>query len=182
MLILISPFFLIPIGLGLVTVWAIGAVLWAVIHRIRGPKVIYTPKTDSPEFIEAVRSGYTPRLGLELREIFPDTVDGRDIDRILAVREKLFPREFNGFFYSLGSQDLSPAEFKAMALRLFLEMAFTRSYLLENSSRLWPQRIEDLWIHHAPKPLRKLNPDYYRQLLTDFKKTDHTTNRVPVAV
>jgi hypothetical protein len=182
MLILIAPVYIVPIVLGLVIVWAIGAVLWAIIVRIRGPKVIYTPKTDSPEFIEAVRSGYTPRLGIELREIFPDTIYRRDIDRILAVREKLFPREFSGFFYSMGSQDLSPAEFKAMALRLFLEMAFIRSYLLEKSSRLWPQRVEDLWIHHTPKPLRKLNPAYYRQLLTEFKKTDRTGNRSPVAV
>ena len=126
MLIFISPFFLGPILMGLVLAWFLWAVLGAIVGRIRGPKVIYTPKTDSPEFIEAVRSGYTPRLGIELREIFPGTIDGRDIDRILAVREKLFPREFNGFFYSVGSQDLSPAEFKAMALRLFLEMAFTR--------------------------------------------------------
>lgn len=182
MLIFISPIFLGPILMGLVLAWFLWAVLSAIIVRIRGPKIIYTPKTDSPEFIEAVRSGYTPRLGIELREIFPDTIDGRDIDRILAVREKLFPSEFNGFFYPVGSQDLSPAEFKAMALRLFLEMAFTRSYLLENSSRLWPQRVEDLWIHHTPKPIRKLNPDYYRQLLTEFKKTDRTGNRSPVAV
>jgi hypothetical protein len=182
MLLFISPFFLIPIGIGLVVIWAIGASLWAVIHRIRGPKVIYTPKMDSPEFIEAVRSGYTPRLGIELREIFPDPIDGRDIDRILVVREKLFPHEFNGFFFSVGSQDLSPAEFRSLAMRLFLEMAFTRSYLREKSSRLWPQKFEDLWIHHTPKPLRKLNPDYYRQLLTDFKKTDRTSNRTPIAV
>lgn len=182
MLIFAAPVLIVPVVLGLVFVWAIWAFLSVIIDRIRGPKVIYTPKKDSPEFIEAVRTGYTPRLGLDLGEIFPDPVTEPDIDRLLAVREKLFPHEFSGFFYSVETQDLSPKEFKAMALRLFLEMAFTRSYLLENSSRLWPQKTEDLWAYHAPKPLRKLNPDYYTQLLTEFKKTRPTGSRFPVAV
>ncbi len=181
MLILISPFYLIPIFIGLVIAWALWAFLAVIIDRIRGPKVIYTPKKDSPELIEAVRTGYTPRLGLELNEIFPDAVTGPDIDRLLVVREKLFPREFSDAFYSVETQDLSPTEFKALALRLLLEMAFTRSYLLENSSRLWPQKIEDLWLYQTPKPLRKLNPDYYAQLLTDFKKTGRTGNPTRVA-
>lgn len=181
MLIFAAPVLIVPVVLGLVFVWAIWAFLSVIIDRIRGPKVIYTPKKDSPEFIEAVRTGYTPRLGLELSEIFPDAVTGPDIDRLLAVREKLFPVEFSGFFYSATTQDPSPTEFKAMALRLFLEMAFTRSYLLANSSRLWPQKTEDLWTYHVPKPLRKLNPDYYTQLLTEFKKTRPTGSRSPVA-
>lgn len=181
MLILISPLYLVPVFMALVIAWALWAFLAVIIDRIRGPKVIYTPKKDSPELIEAIRTGYTPRLGLELNEIFPDAVTRPDIDRLLAVREKLFPREFSDAFYLVEAQDLSPREFKALALRLFLEMAFTRSYLLENSSRLWPQKTEDLWTYHAPKPLRKLNPDYYRQLLTEFKKTGRTENRTPVA-
>lgn len=182
MLILISPFYLIPIFIGLVIAWALWAFLATIFARIRGPKVIYTPKKDSPELIEAIASGYSPRLGLEMNEIFPDPIAGSDIDRLLAVREKLFSHEFSGFFYQASTQDLSPTEFKAMALRLYLEMAFTRSYLLENSSRLWPQRSEDLWVYHAPKPLRKLNPDYYRQLLMDFKNKERTGNRPLVAV
>lgn len=181
MLIFTAPILIAPVALGLVFVWAIWAFLSVIIDRMRGPKVIYTPKKDSPEFIEAMRTGYTPRLGLELSEIFPDTVTGPDIDRLLAVREKLFPSEFSVLFYSVETQDLSPTEFKAMALRLYLEMAFTRSYLLANSSRLWPQRAEDLWTYHTPKPLRKLNPDYYTQLLTEFKKTHPTGQRSPVA-
>lgn len=181
MLIFISPFFLIPIGIGVLILIGLWGLMGAVINRIRGPKVIYTPKKDSPELVEAVRTGYSPRLGLELSEIFPDPITGPDIDRLLAVREKLFPRQFNEFFYSVETQDLSPTEFKAMALRLYLEMAFTRSYLLENSSRLWPDKVEGLWVFHTPKPLRKLAPDYYRQLLTEFKKTGRTGNRSPVA-
>ncbi len=181
MLILISPFYLIPIFIGLVIAWSLWAFLSVIFDRIRGPKIIYTPKKDSPEFSEAVRTGYTPRLGLELSEIFPDAVMEPDIDRLLAVREKLFPSEFSCAFYSAEKQDLSPTEFKALALRLFLEMAFTRSYLLENSSRLWPQKLEDLWTYHAPKPLRKLNPDYYAQLLTEFKKKRGQQSRTPVA-
>lgn len=181
MLILISPFFLIPIGIGAVLVWSLWAVLSALIARLRGPKVIYTPKTDSPELIEAMRTGYTPRLGLQVSEIFPDPVTGSDIDRILAVREKLFPHEFNGFFFSGFSQDLSPTEFKSLALRLYLEMAFIRSYLREKPSRLWAERAEEVWLYHTPKPLRKLNPDYYRQLLARMNE-DRKTNRSPVAV
>lgn len=179
MLIFISPVFIIPIAIGAVLAWFLWAILGAIIGRIRGPKVIYTPKTDSPELVKAIRVGYSPRLGLELSEIFPDPVTRPDIDRLLAVREKLFPIEFNGFFNPVETQDLSPKEFKAMALRLYLEMAFTRSYLLENSSRLWPQKSEDLWIYHTPKPLRKIAPDYYGQLLTEFKKS-RTGNRSPV--
>ena len=120
MLIFICPFLLIPIGLGLVLAWSLWAFLASIFDRIRGPKVIYTPKKDSPELIEAMRSGYSPRLGLELNEIFPEAITGPDIDRLLSVREKIFPNEFSGFFYSVGSQDLTPAEFKALALRLFL--------------------------------------------------------------
>jgi hypothetical protein len=181
MLIFISPFYLIPIAMGLVMAWFLWAVLGVVINRIRGPKVIYTPKQDSPELTQAIRTGYSPRLGLELSEIFPDPVTGPDIDRLLAVREKLFPRQFGEIFYSGHSQDLSPTEFKSLALRLYLEMAFIRSYLLENSSRLWPDKVEGLWVYHTPKPLRKLAPDYYSQLLTEFKKTGRTANRSPVA-
>lgn len=181
MLIFICPFLLIPIALGLVLAWSLWAFLATIFDRIRGPKIIYTPKKDSPELIEAIKSGYSPRLGLELNEIFPEAITGPDIDRLLSVREKIFPREFNGFFYSGGSQDLTPAEFKALALRLFLEMAFLRSYLQGKSSRLWPERAEEVWIYHAPKPLRKLNPDYYGQLLARMHQ-DRTANRSPVAV
>ena len=149
MLILICPFLLIPIALGAVLAWSLWAFLATIFDRIRGPKVIYTPKKDSAELIEAIRTGYSPRLGLDLNEIFPDAVLGSDIDRLLAAREKLFPAEFSGFFYLGNTQDLSPIEFKSMALRLYLEMAFTRSYLLENSSRLWPQKNEDLWTYHG---------------------------------
>lgn len=180
MLIFVAPVFIVPVILGLVVVWAIWAFLAVIIDRIRGPKVIYTPKADSPELTEAIRTGYSPRLGLELSEIFPDPITGPDIDRLLAVREELFPHQFNEFFYSTSTHDLSPTELKSLALRLYLEMAFTRSYLLENSSRLWPDKAEGLWIYHAPKPLRKLNPDYYGQLLTEFKKT-RTETRTPVA-
>lgn len=180
MLLLICPFLLIPLGIGLVIAWGLWAFLAVIFDRIRGPKVIYTPKKDSAELIEAIRSGYSPRLGLELVEIFPDTVLGPDIERILAVREKLFPSELSGFFYPADTHDLSPTEFKALALGLYLEMAFTRSYLLENSSRHWPQKTEDLWTYHAPKTLRKLNPDYYAQLLTEFK-TNRTKRHTPVA-
>lgn len=181
MLLFICPFLLIPLGIGLVIAWSLWAFSAVIFDRIRGPKVIYTPKKDSPELVEAIKSGYTPRLGLELVEIFPDAVLGPDIECILAVREKLFPVEFSGFFYPVDTQDLSPTQLKAMALRLYLEMAFTRSYLLENSSRLWPQKTEDLWTYHTPKPLRKLNPDYYSQLLTEFKRTNHAKSRTPVA-
>lgn len=181
MLIFVSPFFLVPILMGLVMAWALWAFLSVIFDRIRGPKVIYTPKIDSHEFIEAVREGYAPRLGLQVNEIFPDPIQGPDIDRLLSVREKLFPQEFSGFFYSATSQDLTPTEFKALALRLFLEMAFTRSYLLEKSPRLWPKRAEEVWIYHAPKPLRKLNPDFYRQLLAQMKQ-DRKMNCSPIAV
>lgn len=181
MLLLICPFLLIPLGIGLVIAWSLWAFLAVIFDRIRGPKVIYTPKKDSTELTEAIKMGYTPQLGLELVEIFPDPITGPDIDRILLAREKLFPLELNGFFYQARSQDLSPTESRALALRLYLEMAFIRAYLLENSSRLWPQKSEDLWIYHAPKPLRKLNPDYYTQLLAEFKNTNRTKSRTPIA-
>lgn len=177
MLLLVCPFLLVPLGIGLVMAWSLWAFLAVIFDRIRGPKVIYTPKKDSAELIEAIRTGYTPRLGLELVEIFPDPITGVDIDRILSAREKLFPVEFQEFFYQVSSQDLSPTEFRALALRLFVEMAFIKAYLLENSSRLWPQTTEDLWTYHAPKPLRKLNPDFYTQLFGKFKNN----RRSPVA-
>ena len=177
MLVFISPFLLIPIALGVALIVVIYGLAKATIDRIRGPKVIYTPKTDGPELLEAIRSGYSPDLGLELSEIFPDPILGPDIDRILAVRDKIFPRELNRFFYQVRSQDLTPAEFKALALRLYVEMAFIRAYLNERPSSLWPKRAEEVWIYHTPKPLRKLNPDFYRQLLGRFKNN----NRSPVA-
>ena len=117
-LILIAcPVFLIPLFAALTLAWGLFAFLWAIIERIRGPKVIYTPKKDSPEFTQAVRTGYSPRLGLELIEIFPDPITGPDIDRLLAVREKLFPEKLIGVLYSVETHDLSPIEFKAKALR-----------------------------------------------------------------
>lgn len=181
-LILIAcPVFIIPIMAGLALAFGIWAFIGVMIDRMRGPKVIYTPKKDSPELIEAIQIGYSPRLGMELSEIFPDQITRTDIDRLIDLREKLFPIEFSEFFYSGQSPDLSPTEFKTMALRLYLEMAFTRSYLLENTSGLWTDKIENLWIFHTPKPLRKLAPDYYRQLLVEFKNTKRAKNRSPVA-
>lgn len=53
MLILISPFYLIPIFVGLVIAWALWAFLSVIFDRMRGPKIIYTAKKDSPEFTEA---------------------------------------------------------------------------------------------------------------------------------
>jgi|GEM_PF-2780542 len=181
-LILIAcPVFLIPLFAALTLAWGLWAFLSVIFDRIRGPKVIYTPKKDSPELIEAMRTGYTPRLGLELNEIFPEAFARSDIERLLAARAKLFPDKLSEFFYSTDTQDLSPKEFKALALRLFLEMAFMRAFILENSPRLWPQKSEDLWAYHAPKALRKLYPDYFRQLLNEFKNTDHASTRKPVA-
>jgi len=92
-----------------------------------------------------------------------------DIDRLLAVREKIFSDMFSGFFYSVETPGLSLTEFKAMALRLYVEMAFIRAYLIENSPALWPQKSEDLWTHHTPKAFRKLNPAFYGQLLGKFQ-------------
>ena len=99
-----------------------------------------------------------------------DPIMEPDIDRLLAVREKIFSDMFSGFFYSVETRGLSLTEFKAMALRLYVEMAFIRAYLIENSPALWPQKSEDLWTHHTPKALRKLNPAFYGQLLGKKKK------------
>lgn len=132
------------------------------------------PKTielnESTEYLEAVRNGYSKQIGLSVDEIFIDPIGIQDIDRILTVRKNLFPKEYCGSFYSSATQDFSPTEFKALALRLFLEMAFVRTYLLAQSPSLWSQRAEEIWIYHTPKPLRKLNPDYYRQLLGKLKQ------------
>lgn len=161
---------IIPIFAALTLAWGLLAILWAIVQRLRGPKVIYTPKKDSSELTESIKSGYTPTLGLELNEIFPDPITSADIDRLLVAREKLFPIDFSKYLYLDNQTDLSPTEFKAKALRLYVEMAFLRTYFLENSSRLWPNKNESLWIYHAPKPLRKLNPDYYAQLMNDIEQ------------
>lgn len=182
LLLIACPAFLIPLFMALTLAWGLWAFLSAIFDRIRGPKVIYTPKKASPELVKAIRTGYTPRLGLELNEIFPDALTRSDIDRLLVARGKLFPEKLNEFFYWGDTQDLSPKELKALALRLFLEMAFMREFILENSPGLWPQKSEDLWAYHAPKSLRKLHPDYFRQLLNEFKNTDHENTRKPVAV
>ena len=76
-----------------------------------------------------------------------------------------------GFYNTDGLPDLNPDGFKSLALRLYLEMAFIRSYLLENSPKRWSQRTEELWIYHTPRPLRKLAPDFYRQMLAKLKQS-----------
>jgi hypothetical protein len=72
-------------------------------------------------------------------------------------------------------QDLGPDEFKSLALRLYLEMAFARSYLLEKDPQKWPPKREELWIYHTPRPLRKLDPDFYKQLLAKWQKSNTQT-------
>lgn len=172
MVLLAAPVFiplLITTAFSLMALMALWRVFQAFFFRHKGP-----PDTnvlnESNEYLEAVRYGYSKQVDLSVDEIFIDPIGIQDIDRILTVRKNLFPKEFCGSFYNFAAQDLSPAEFKALALRLFLEMAFVRTYLLAQSPSLWSRRAEVLWIYHTPKPLRKLNPDYYRQLLGKLNK------------
>ena len=176
-------FFTVPLlisaAIGLVVLMGLWRVFNAIADRLQ-VRVFNPPTVESPEVLAAIRSGYSPRLGLSLSDIFPERLDRQDIDRIVEIRTALFPHDIASQFYSTNSlQDLEPAEFKALALRLYLEMAFTRSYLLERSPRRWTARTEELWQYHTPKPLRKLNPDFYRQLFAELGRS-HTHN--PVAV
>ena len=97
------------------------------------------------------------------------------IDRIVRVRGVFFSVEFHGAFYDPdNAPDLNPDDLKKLALRLFVEMAFVRSFLLENSPTRWCEKTEKFWIYHTPRPLRKLDPDFYRQLLAKLRKQDQT--------
>lgn len=167
MVLLAAPVFiplLITTAFSFMALMALWRVLQAFLNRHQAlPEA--THLNDSSEYSEAVRYGYSRQIDLSVDEIFIDPIRIQDIDRILTVRKNLFPKEYCGSFYRPATQDFSPTEFKALALRLFLEMAFVRTYLLARSPSLWSQRAEEIWIYHTPKPLRKLNPDYYRQLL-----------------
>ena len=168
---------LIPIAIALVIiVWPFWAVFKAVRNCYKKPVTPYQPpKDDSPELLEAIRNGYSPAV--PIGEIFPYSIDRQDIDKIARVRGVFFPARFQAGFYNTDDlPDLNPDDFKGLALRLYLEMAFIRSYLLENSPNQWSQRTEELWIYHTPRPLRKLKPDFYRQLLTKLKQAT-TENR-----
>lgn len=174
MLIFILPVFipwLIPIAIALVIItWPFWTVFKAVRNRYKKPVKPYQPKTDSPELLEAIRNGYSPTL--PIREVFPYNIDRQDIEKIVRVRGVFFPVKYQAGFYNTENlPDLNPDEFKGLALRLYLEMAFIRSYILENSPHQWSQRTEELWIYHTPRPIRKLKPDFYQQLLTKLKQS-----------
>lgn len=179
MLIFISPIFiawLVPIAIVvLIILWPFWAVFKALRKRFKKPPEPYQPKTDSPELLEAIRNGYSPAV--PIGEIVPYPINRQDIDKIVGVRDYFFPEnEYQARFYNTDDlPDLGPDELKGLALRLYLEMAFIRCYILENSPNPWSQRVEELWVYHIPRPLRKLAPDFYRQLLTKLEQA--TANR-----
>lgn len=151
--------------MGLMAFWES---IQAFAFRMRG-KAIIIQKIKSDEVLVAHHLGFSPYLGLKPDEILPDTIDREKIERIVSIRNALFPAKMLGSFYQLNViPDLEPEEFKALALRLYLEMAFARHFLIEKDPQKWPPRREELWIYHTPRPLRKLNPDFYKQLLAKW--------------
>lgn len=151
--------------MGLMALWES---IQAFAYRMRG-KASIIQKIESDEVLEAHRSGFSPSLGLKPDEILPDLIDKEKIERIVSIRNALFPAKMLGSFYQVNAlPDLEPEEFKALALRLYLEMAFVRHFLIEKDPQKWPPRREELWIYHTPRPLRKLNPDFYKQLLAKW--------------
>lgn len=151
--------------MGLMALWES---IQAFAYRMRG-KASIIQKIESDELLEAHRSGFSPHLGLKPDEILPDPIDKEKIERIVSIRNALFPVSMLGSFYQVNAlPDLGPEEFKALALRLYLEMAFVRHFLIEKDPQKWPPRREELWIYHTPRPLRKLNPDFYKHLLAKW--------------
>ncbi len=149
--------------------------LQALIYRMRAKTTIIT-RNEREELLEAHRTGFSPSLGLKPDEILPEPIDMEKIERIVSIREALFPNRMLGSFYQVNNlPDLCPDEFKSLALRLYLEMAFARSYLLEKDPQKWPPKREELWIYHTPRPLRELNPDFYRALLAKWQKSNPQT-------
>lgn len=137
-------------------------------YRLRG-KVNIIQKIESDKILEANRSGFSPSLGLKPDEILPDLIDKEKIERIISIRNALFPAKMLGSFYQVNDlPDLGHEEFKTLALRLYLEMAFARHFLIENDPQKWPARREELWIYHTPRPLRKLSPDFYKELMAKW--------------
>jgi hypothetical protein len=152
--------------------------LQALMYWIRGKTTIIT-RNEREELLEAHRTGFSPTLSLMPYEIFPDLIDKEKIGRIVSIRAALFPSRMLGSFYQVNDlPDLGPDEFKGLALRLYLEMAFARSYLIEKDPQKWPSKREELWIYHTPRPLRKLNPDFYRALLAKWQKSNTQTQAV----
>lgn len=151
--------------MGLMAFWES---IQAIAYRMRG-KANIIQQIEGDELLEAHRSGFSPHLGLKPDEILLDPIDKEKIERIVSIRTALFPASMLGAFYQVSElPDLEPEKFKALALRLYLEMAFARHFLIEKDPQKWPPRREELWIYHTPRPLRKLNPDFYKQLLAKW--------------
>ena len=159
--------------MGLMALWQS---IQAFAFRVRG-KTNIIQKIESDELLEAHRSGFSPSLGLKPDEILPDPIDKEKIERIVSIRTALFPASMLGSFYQVSElPDLEPEKFKALALRLYLEMAFARHFLIEKDPQKWPPRREELWIYHTPRPLRKLNPDFYKQLIAKWHNSATQTH------
>ena len=156
-----------------IVIWPVMMIFKAITKLFKKKHIPHKPHEDSPEFLKATWTGYSPDL--PLNEIFPHNLDREYIDRIVRVRGVFFPVEFHTAFYDPdNAPDLNPDDLKKLALRLFVEMAFVRSFLLENSPTRWSEKTEKFWIYHTPRPLRKLDPDFYRQLLAKLRKQDQT--------
>lgn len=154
--------------MGLMALWES---IQALAYRMRG-KANIIQKIESDELLKAHRSGFSPYLGLKPDEILPDPIDKEKIERIVSIRNALFPAKILGSFYQVNTlPDLNPEEFKTLALRLYLEMAFARHFLIEKDPQKWPPRREELWIYHTPRPLRKLNPDFYNELMAKWQNS-----------
>ncbi len=167
MILFLLPTFVV-IAFLLMALMAFNSSLQALVYRMRGKTTIIT-RNEREELLEAHRKGFSPSLELKPDEILPDPIDKEKIERIVSIRAALFPNRMLGSFYQVNNlPDLCPDEFKSLALRLYLEMAFARSYLIEKDPQKWPQKREELWIYHTPRPLRKLNPDFYKELMSSW--------------
>lgn len=174
MILFLLPAFVV-LAFVLMGLMALKSSLQALMYRMRGSATIIT-RNEREELLEAHRTGFSPNLELKPDEILPDPIDKEKIERIVSIRAALFPSRMLGSFYQVDNlPDLGPDECKSLALRLYLEMAFARSYLIEKDPQKWPQKREELWIYHTPKPLRKLNPDFYRALLAKRQKSNNQT-------
>jgi len=174
MILFLLPTFVV-IAFILLGLMAFKSSLLALIFRMRGKTTIIT-HNEREELLEAHRKGFSPSLGLKPDEVLPDPIEKEKIERIVSIRAALFPSRMLGSFYQVNDlPDLCPDEFKSLALRLYLEMAFARSYLLEKDPQKWPPKREELWIYHTPRPLRKLDPDFYKQLLAKWQKSNTQT-------
>lgn len=163
-LIFLFPFVVIPLFSGTVIVLKLHEVIKDFWLDIELRKYKPSKKEQNPSLLSAERDGFSLEFKITSKEILINH-EHLTSERILEIGQVIFPPKYWQHIKHRGQVN----DKDIFICYLFLQMAFIREYIIRNEPGLWSKKSEEQWTYHCPKALRKLKPDFYTYLLSQFK-------------